>query len=99
MNDILIWEEPPPIIKRGRQAHDFTAQATELKRYPGQWAILLEDAWLSRVKDLKTGKYPGLTAGEFEFRTFGDGRKPRGKGRIYARYVGQTGLEAGRYEE
>lgn len=87
---VLRWEDPPPSQSGGKGvaknliAHELVA--VQLKRRPGQWAVVHEARGLnSLARAIKTGDYaPYRPAGAFEATT----RWQDDKLVTFARYVG-----------
>ncbi len=84
MSDIK-WEEPPPASK-GRGSTKWKSILAELRRNPGRWALVLDDASPSMTTFIKQGRVGDAKPGEFEARSRCEGGQRRGA--IYARYVG-----------
>lgn len=38
------WEEPQPVSARNRRSSTYAPMVEELKKRPGQWAVVAEDA-------------------------------------------------------
>ncbi len=92
MNDTttIVWADPPPKVGGiGRPSRIFP-RATEdaLRAHPGRWALVAKEVPSSVVGWLSESR-PGF---EFTSRRAGLGY-PKGRGDIYARFVGDA--EAG----
>ena len=85
----IVWADPPPKAGGRRPSATFP-RATEdaLRAHPGRWALIAKDVAASAAGWLSESR-PGF---EFTSRSAGLGY-PKGRGDIYARFIGDT--EAG----
>lgn len=89
---VIRWQDPPPARQsqigkpKGIIAHELIA--IQLKRRPGEWAVVQEVFVISSLaSQINVGKYaPYRPAGSFEATT----RIEDGKHVVYARYVGEA---------
>lgn len=92
MNDTttIVWADPPPKVGGIGHSGATFPRATEdaLRANPGRWALVAKGVALSSVGWLSASR-PGF---EFTSRRAGLGY-PKGRGDIYARFVGDA--EAG----
>lgn len=90
MSDI-VWEEPPPQVGgkapggRGKWEGVFD----ELRKHPGAWAKIADDASPSLATVIKKGEAKGCEPGEFEAVVRVSGRID-GRCAVYARYIGEA---------
>lgn len=90
MSDI-VWEDPPPQAGgasssgRGKWEDVFD----ELRKHPGKWAKISDDAAPSLATTIAKGEAKGCEPGEFEAVSRRNGRID-GRAHIYARYVGEA---------
>lgn len=84
----FVWETPPP---KGRREPliDWYAVAAELKKRPGQWALVLKDVARQNVNRVHSGDNKAFRDGVYEARArnIGTYDKP-GNGDLYIRYIG-----------
>lgn len=89
MSEDIVWEEPPPRVRKGGKPATWNPVLDALRAHPGEWARIAENAskWFSG--SLQQGRVGNARKGEFEatFRCTNDD----GTGCAYARYVGVNG--------
>lgn len=88
------FRDPPPVSNsggnRGRRRYKYSEEAKELRKRPGEWAVLkessLEDysAASSLAVHIRKGHFPSFPAGDFEARVRTEGDQVC----VYCRYVG-----------
>jgi len=81
-----IWEKPTPRLGRPPSAN-YSALAEELKKNPGEWALVGENLSISIGSHISSGRIKAFQpAGAFEGTIRGvEGSRAK---KIYARYVG-----------
>ena len=80
MNEIK-WQEPPP----GWGARGWKSIFDQLRKRPGEWALVAVADHPTTASNIKRGRYAGTKPGEFEAASR---KNAAGKYDIYARYVG-----------
>ena len=84
----VVWEKPSP--RRGRPPlTEYYELAEELKKHPGEWALVGENMSISTGNHISSGRIKAFQpAGEFEGTIRGqvNGRAEK----VYARYVGNA---------
>lgn len=96
---VLRWEDPPPSGKLGgshlkRRPSRWRVVAEELRLKPGAWGVVYESdhgAASGLATEIRLGCHPiWQPTGTFEAVT----RKLDGRTAVYARYIGEAGIEA-----
>jgi hypothetical protein len=85
----VVFEEPPPPAQRGGPKSKWPGIFDELRKNPGEWAIVRRDVTPNYATLIRKGQVPGCSAGEFEARCVmvpGTNRVAE----LYARYVGAS---------
>ena len=83
MNEIK-WQEPPP-ARRGTKSRKWTTIFHQLRKRPGEWALVDSTTTTTTATQIKHGALGGAKPGEFEATSR---KNTAGKLDIYARYVG-----------
>lgn len=82
MNEIK-WQEPPKPARGG--ARDWKSIFDQLRKRPGEWALVAVADHSPTASWIKHGRYAGTKPGEFDATSR---KNAAGKFDIYARYVG-----------
>jgi hypothetical protein len=86
------WENPPA-ARPGRHASTKTQaekDADELRKHPGEWALVEKDAHAAKAYQVKAGKVKAYQpAGAFEAVIRSTPKHSKDRGRLYIRYVGE----------
>jgi hypothetical protein len=90
----LKWEAPTEDFRPRGRISKWAGAAEELRAHPNQWALLGEEESISLASYIRNGGISCFEpAGSFESATR-DAAKT-GRGRIYARYVGEPQQKKG----
>ncbi|MGW7785982.1 hypothetical protein CFC35_05460 [Streptomyces sp. FBKL.4005] len=90
------FEEPPADARTTKRGHDHFKAAAALREQPGRWALIrttpTSQAARSAAHQIRDGRINAyLPAGSFDATS----RTVDGEFRVYARYIGHVGTEAG----
>lgn len=83
------WKNPPAPKGRGNTNQEYEKIAAELRKHPGQWALVAHDIPTSKVGNIKHGLYAAFRpAGAFEACSRGVTPNKNRAAELYVRYIG-----------